>query len=460
MTASSNLSYLSVLRIGPTHDNVSATILKNAVLDHFHKQQQQGLERQVEQEATNDEPTEEEYFAREPALLSDRTGGRFKVSNRYFQAQLLFQPLEHKDNQNLSSRTTNDGDRQSGGSSSDPTMSVSDVVVTDGLYHKEDGILLAFDASRSNPDLPMSVAASFDSLNLVHEQAINNGAGDLLRLCVGITLGPMEDSELRGRDYEQEYSRRILWCLDRGYEYVEADLSAHGRAQGHEERDKEGFARIIEAITGTVWSSAIMEKQRTKQLKQSYQETALHHGILQGDGNDSKEDGEMNYDKANQYIPPDPTLLATKTSETRVGVSAVLNSNIGTEQNTQVSDEARVEQARQALLRQEGEHDDDDHDDLLPTNNSEETATTCTEEAQDQARAKRIQEREQERMMDQLDGALKQAVNIREMSRSGKMTDEERRVRAGDAAMVLMNLMNSMGMVDGETDDDGSDPED
>ena len=63
-----------------------------------------------------------------------------------------------------------------------------------------------------------------------------------MRLCVGVNfegIGPTAQ--------DNEYSRRILWCLDREFEYVEADCSEQGQQQGHDERDKEGFARIIEA---------------------------------------------------------------------------------------------------------------------------------------------------------------------------------------------------------------------
>ena len=411
----SSMTLVSVVRIGPTHDNVSATILKNAVLDHFHRKHQE--QRQLDEDSSDKaavDPKRSEAAANS-LTVSERTGGRFQLSNRYFNAQLMFRSVEQKSSNDIEGKNDTDGQPSAG-------------EVTDGLFHKEDGIVLAFDAARSNPDLPMSVAASFDSLNSVHENAVSKGAGDLLRLCVGVSMGPMEADELRGREFEQEYSRRILWCLDRGYEYVEADLSAQGLVKGHNERDKEGFARIVEAIAGTVWSSAIMEKEKTKRLKQSYQETLQRQGIL---GHEQTDNGNSNYE------PPDPSLL-TKQSEAPTSEASATGNAAQKLDRTELSYEERLNQARNALLQEENQEED-------------ERATSSKDSGQE--RKQLTEEREQERMMDQLDGALKQAVSIREMSRSGQLTDEERRQRAGDAAMVLMNLMNSMG-VDGEEDDD------
>lgn len=42
-------------------------------------------------------------------------------------------------------------------------------------------------------------------------------------------------------------------CLDHGFEYVEADLLRP--TVGHEEREKEGFPRVVESIYSTQWKS-------------------------------------------------------------------------------------------------------------------------------------------------------------------------------------------------------------
>lgn len=500
------LPYLSILRIGPTHDNEAATILKNAVLDHFHNKSSQPLVRHEpmdhgnrpaeanggttvaalldEQEKDHSSPDQQQQQfgecgeiggegkerEREGLLWEGRSsGGRFVVSNRYFQAQLLFQPVEEQQQAKPSFLFPDDKNHETAQPDDDQPSSFA---VTqqehNRLFPKEDGIVLAFDATtkRSNLDLPMSLASSFDALASVHDRAVELGqAGDLLRLCVGITMTPRHDDAdadadaMALREYEQEYSRRILWCLDRGYEYVEADLSFHGRTKGHDQRDKEGFARIIEAISGTVWSSAIMEKEQTTKLKQSYHETATQHNLLQKD-EDNKKNDDQEEDQHHQYVPPDPSLLTKKFP---VEGDALINSNGGAATTTKISDEARLEQARQALLRnsekeQEEEGgiagaDVDDNDD----DDAGQAATTPQE--RDQQRATRKEQREQERKMDQLDSALKQASSIREMSRSGKLSDEERRRRAGDAATVLMNLMNSMGVGSDEDDTDTEEKE-
>jgi len=62
-------------------------------------------------------------------------------------------------------------------------------------------------------------------------------------------------------------------------------------------------------------------------------------------------------------------------------------------------------------------------------------------------------------MFNHLDGALRQAASIREMSQSGNLSDQDRRQRAGDAAMLLMNLMTQMGLDDDEKDEDDDEDE-
>jgi len=346
------MSCISVVRIGPANDNVSAAILRNALVDYFSKQNA-------------------------PTAEAPTTEHRLDITNRYFSAQVLFKGI---------------GEIQEDASSGPP--------------RKEDGIILVFDAARSNPDLPMSTAASFDSLEPIHNRAEEDEAGDLLRLCVGVTMGQMDPPELRGKEYEKEYSRRILWCLDRSYEYVEADLSEEGLLKGHDDRDKEGFARIVEAISGTVWSSAKMGATKKKELKTSYAEV-----LAQTEVDHTPEE--------NLYEPPDPSLLPPVNGESR---------------------KVREEKAREAILQQSqidpnsGYLDDEDSIDSGK-------------------REQRRHEMEEERRIENLEGALRQAARIRELSISGSMTDDERRQRAGDAALLLMDLMGQVGFE--ESDEDG-----
>ena len=158
----------SVVRLGSNDGNISAELLQNAITSFFRK--------------TDDDDKGE----------SDSS---FVIRNKYFSANIV---LKNTD---------------------DEKEIPNDV--------KEDGIILVFDAVRSNPDgSDEGGGASFDSLESAHQKALsNNECGDLLRLCVGVSLSELSAEEIRGKDNEKEYSRRILWCLDNGYEYIEADLS-------------------------------------------------------------------------------------------------------------------------------------------------------------------------------------------------------------------------------------------
>ena len=153
------MSCISVVRLGPTDDNICVGMLRNAILDFFAKQQ-----------GAN-------------AVPSNDT---FCVSNKYFDAQILL--------------------REIGNNNNDDTLTTKS---QQNVPPKEDGIILVFDAAKSNPDLVVDTAASFGSLGMVHDEAVKQGAGDLLRLCVGVTIGPMQAAELRGQAYEKEYARRI-----------------------------------------------------------------------------------------------------------------------------------------------------------------------------------------------------------------------------------------------------------
>lgn len=335
-------SMTSVLRIGPTDNNASAELLRTALLSHFE--------------------TEEE-----PNMLT--------ISNRYFVARIRLEEML-----------------------ADQTTTATEVL------QKEDGVILVFDAMRSNPDIigGTSSASSFDALTVVHNRAQEaEQCGELVRLCVGVSIGQNAPSELRGEKHEDEYSRRVLWCLDRGYEYVEADLSERGQLTGHQERDKDGFARIVEAISGTMWSSAVMGASKKEILKQSYEK---------------EKESLKETNESNPYIPPDPSLLATDSGTIQDTSKAIQSSLVGV-------GESKFDSG--VVFEDSG------------------TAS------------------EQERVMENLEGILKEAARIREASKSGELSDEERRKRATDAASLMMDLMNQLDMDDDDSGIvDSSDEED
>lgn len=210
----------------------------------------------------------------------------------------------------------------------------------------EDGIILTFQDSITHDK---NMTEAFDALDSIHSLAQSiQQCGDKLRLCVGIYHTDNTSHTIDEAVYEDEYQRRILWCLDRGYEYVQADMSEEGRKKGHTDREKEGYARILEAFQATLWSSAI----RAEPTK-------------------SNED--------NKY-------------------------------------------------KSEGPQVDDSRTKMSNTHPNEEA------------------------YFDNLDQVMREAVRIRDDARSGTLTDEERRKRAGNAAMALMGLLEQMGLDEEEED--------
>jgi hypothetical protein len=269
-------------------------------------------------------------------------------------------------------------------------LDVGDPLEDHNILYKEDGVLLVFDALQCNPDL--SNGTSFDELNSVHSDDVG---GDLLRLCVGISLGDWSAEELRGKRHEEEYSRRILWCLDRGYEYCEVDLSKEGQERGHEERDKEGFARLIEAIQGTVWSSAIMQPRVKEELKDEYDEQKADL---------TKEEDICDAAGDSSYKPPNPSMPGGPISV----------------------------------------HEPDGYTDEPET---------------EEEKARRLQEQKEEKSFQDLEGLMREAARIRDMSRRGELSDPERRQRAADAATLMLGLMDQMGLDDDGDHEDSDDKE-
>ena len=68
-----------------------------------------------------------------------------------------------------------------------------------------------------------------------------------LRLCVALQPSSFESGE-------DQRAKRIEWCLDHGFEYVEVD-SARPTA-GYDDREKDGMPRVMEALESNLWQSA------------------------------------------------------------------------------------------------------------------------------------------------------------------------------------------------------------
>ncbi|GAX23683.1 hypothetical protein FisN_12Hh258 [Fistulifera solaris] len=296
---------------------------------------------------------------------------------------------------------------------------LSEEATQQSTLHKEDGIVLVWDDDHA-------IADWIQLLNAAHEQLEAAGGGDLLRLCVGIstttttTTTTTTRSQRTPKEIEETYSQRVLWCLDRGYEYIPAcDLSDEGVSRGHGERDKEGFARLVEAIQGTVWSSAVMATSTQHKLKSAYQETLA--AVEQLDQKIENNNDDIDEDRMNQYVPPDPSMLLVSINK---------------------EDEEREKKAQEALMKDVNEETTDQS---TVSGVQESTQTASHEEG-----------RVNERLFNQFEGAIQEASRIRDLSRSGQLSDEERRQRAGDAAMMLVNLLDQMGYDDDDEDDGNS----
>ena len=352
------MSCFSVLRIGPIDSNNGhAALLRSAIITHFN-----------EGKARHDAPSQSSSSSRDKSQ-------HLTISNRYFDANICLTGLHE----------------------------TTDSIVDDqsACLLQEDGIILVFDSSATSSST--SLSSSFDSLGLLHNSAEEmDRAGDLLRLCVGVSMGPTALLSDGTKKSEQEYSRRVLWCLDRGYEYVEADLTREGLKAGHDERDKEGFARIVEAISSCMWSSHVMKSSRDMAAPSLM-----------------KESGSLN---EKQNLQSDDKIVDHE------GISSLPNTN-----------DTNREAAAVACLM-EGVED--------TSNNT----NTSTEEAQGQI--------QQEIALNEFEHVIAEAKRIREASQSDSMTDEERRQRAGDAAMRLMGILDTLGFDEDGDETDGSSVED
>jgi len=333
------MSCHSIVRIGPLNsdDGCYATLLRSSITNYF----------------SSSSSNEDNDTKNDPHRLA--------ISNRYFDASVAFAGLNQ---------------------STDDVITASESAV-------EDGIILVCDSS-----LSASQGMCFDSLNKLHDNAEKStDLGDLLRLCVGVSFGPSPLAD-GTKASEEEYSRRVLWCLDRGYEYVEADMSPVGMESGHNDRDKEGFARIIEAISSCMWSSHVMKKRTAAAVTSA---TAANNGSV----NTQSQPNE----NANANANADTKSSAVPTSDSEREKAAVANLMEGVDQ------------------------------DIESKNKAEEI-------------------KKQELAFHELERVIADAKNIRESSQNDSISDEERRKLAGDTALRMMDLFDKLGFGDDEEDSD------
>ena len=400
MITTKRMSNRSTLRIGPigTSNGCNAALLRDALLRHFRR---------------DDDDDDNDDGGGDADGNGDDAGNDklLAISNRYFDASVLLLELRE-------SHRDDDG----GGAS--PL--------------EEDGVLLIFD------DMPIrdggeegaanglpahAPLVTFDSLDRIHDEAVaarspgGNDApiGDLLRLCIGTTT----TASISTVD-EDEYSRRVMWCLDRGYEYVSVNLSEVGTTEGFDRRDKDGYARVIEAVETCMWSCRVMRegggRGREGGVRSGGDDRVANHGGGEG--------------------PTESAVaIATPTATTTAGTSPA--------DVTTAATDAERERAAMASLMNGGNADDGDGDCEDPPPHTDRESQPRPPSRQDEEVA-----------FHQLERMLTEARCIREASRSNHMSDEERRARAGDAAMKLMGLLDQLGLDDDDDDDVDYDSDD
>eukprot|EP00978_Attheya_sp_CCMP212_P001001 scaffold2065_cov39-Attheya_sp.AAC.2 len=192
-----------------------------------------------------------------------------------------------------------------------------------------------------------------------------------------------------------------------------------GIQQGHEAREKDGFARVVEAVQGTVWSSAIMHAQQKQETRPQQQQQQQHEGDVIATGSN------------NEYEPPPTSLPVISDEESK----------------------AREAKARTTLLQEGGIIKGENGNNGLATDYIDDGTAAATKDNDLLLK----NDKQAEKIMSDMESALSEANRIRDMSKAGELSNGDRRQRAADAAMLLMNLMTQMGDDDDEENDNSDD---
>jgi len=337
------------------------------------------------------------------------------ISNQYFDAHVLLQRLRTI----VPSSTTASSEVTCGDDKSKDA--------------EEDGIILIFHSNNSaNKE---EISKSFNAVSRHHRMAESSQqCGDLLRLCIGIskhdhmeshnssiTTGDEEESEGEEQRYkEEEYTRRVLWCLDHGYEYVEADLTEYGRSVGHSDREKEGFARIVEAVGNTVWSTAKMHLRKVRQLKSCY-----------GADKNSIVESTSNIDHA---MTNSPVAITENNADVTVLSTTVEN------------DDARQQQSNEVMRTTETTEITINDDHYVPSSSN--ANHDCVENLMN------LTEDLEEVKLESLEFLIQEANRIRDSARKGNISDDVRRRQAGEMAMRLLSVLGDEHMFGDSSSDD------
>ena len=105
------------------------------------------------------------------------------------------------------------------------------------------------------------------------------------------SLSPISDND------DQEDASLKFAALMHSFEYCVARVDTDGIKLGHESREKEGFARIIEAVEMTMWGSKVDKVRETKSQPQEEETVAEAVQAVQSDT-----------DKIDSLLPPPPPI--------------------------------------------------------------------------------------------------------------------------------------------------------
>ncbi|KAL3757812.1 hypothetical protein ACHAWU_008927 [Discostella pseudostelligera] len=456
------MSNYSILRIGPIFDlgvddnsgggcgssnksmngissSTAAVLLRDAILCHFRRNSAHLLVLgtgggEVAQSATStnktnittaDKDDDDDSRNNFNSSITSRDNNILSISNRYFDAQVILLGLDEPINNNSNNSKRNEPQfaQQQNGNDIDEAS-----IESLSTYHREDGVILIFNDDDHLSTSKNSSTTTFDSLDRIHSNIVtprrtinsNNkhttmveGVGDLLRLCIGTT-----STTTTKKITEEEYSRRILWCLDHGYEYIQVDLSqSDWQTIGFNERDKDGYARVIEAIETCMWSCHVMKTTTETKTKMAVDEEKL--------------DNEQEQEEEEEAVGDQLTsTLLNDTEREKAAVASLMNGIL---------------------------HNDNDN----PTSSKEGSVNLRNHRPQHQQQPQVPPSRrhDEELAFHQLEQLLSEAKSIREASTSNSMSDEERRERAVDTALKLMDLLEHLGL-DEEEDDDEDDQND
>jgi hypothetical protein len=222
--------------------------------------------------------------------------------------------------------------------------------------------------------------------------------------------------------------------LDHGYEYVEADLTEYGRSLGHSNREKEGFARIVEAVGNTVWSTAKMHPRKVRQLKSCY-------------GTDKNSIVVSNTDDVRPIIKATfETTIPKRDHAMTYSPDAITENNVD---DTVVSTTVENDDARQLskeVVRTTAKTTEIAiHDDQLPPSQAN---NDCVENLMN------LTKDLEEVKLESLEFLIQEANRIRDSARKGNITDDVRRRQAGEMAMRLLSVFGDEHMFEDSTSDD------